>query len=104
VLMHGLPKSQKLIDAEKQLKLKEQQRVNAAEVDREDAEEGARFKRKDKNARLDQEVKDAEIRKKEDKAPTTRTEMGKLFKKGGSVKSSASKRGDGIAQRGKTRA
>ena len=29
--------------------------------------------------------------------------MGKRFSKGGSVKSSASKRGDGIAQKGKTR-
>lgn len=37
------------------------------------------------------------------KAPTTRTEMGKVFKKGGSVKSSASRRADGIAQRGKTK-
>jgi len=37
------------------------------------------------------------------KAPTTSTEMGKVFKKGGSVKSSASRRADGIAQRGKTR-
>jgi hypothetical protein len=36
-------------------------------------------------------------------APTTRNTMGQPFKKGGSVKSSASKRGDGIAQRGKTR-
>ena len=99
--MHGLPKSQKLIDAEKRLKLKEQQRVRAAEVDREDAEEGARFRRKDEKARLVQEVKDAETRKKENKAPTTRAEIGK--KKGGSVKSSASKRADGCATKGKTR-
>ena len=39
----------------------------------------------------------------EKNAPTTKTEMGKPFKKGGSV-SSASSRADGIAQRGKTRA
>ena len=97
--MHGLPKSQKLIDAEKQLKLKEQQRVNAAEVDREDAEDGARSARK--KARM-AEAKDKETRKKESEAPTTRTEMGK-YKKGGSVKSSASKRADGCATKGKTR-
>jgi hypothetical protein len=98
--MHGLPKSQKLIDAEKQLKLKEQQRVRAAEVDREDVEDGARSARK--KARM-AEVEDAETRKKESEAPTTRTEIGKGFKKGGSVKSSASKRGDGCATKGKTR-
>ena len=97
--MHGLPKSQKLIDAEKQLKLKEQQRVNAAEVDREDAEDGARSARK--KARM-AEAKDKETRKKESEAPTTRTEMSK-YKKGGSVKSSASKRADGCATKGKTR-
>ena len=38
----------------------------------------------------------------EKNAPTTKTEMGKMLKNGGSV--SASKRADGIAQRGKTRA
>lgn len=100
--MHGLPKSQKLIDAEKQLKLEEKQRVNAAEVDREDAEDGARSARK--KARMEaEERKNAEDKIK--KAPTTRSEIGK--KKGGSIKSkskSASRRGDGIAQRGKTRA
>jgi hypothetical protein len=41
--------------------------------------------------------------KKEAAAPTTKTEMGKLFKKGGSVKSSASIRGGGIESRGKTK-
>lgn len=46
---------------------------------------------------------DAKRREEEDKASTTRTEMGKGFKKGGKVKSSASKRADGCAQRGKTR-
>jgi hypothetical protein len=94
--MHGLPKSQKLIDAEKQLKLKEQQRVRAAEVDREDAEDGARSARK--KARMEaEERRNAEDRVK--KAPTTRTEMGKGFKKGGSVSS----RADGCATKGKTR-
>jgi len=38
-------------------------------------------------------------RKAEENAPTTKTEMGKLFKKGGSV----SARADGCAQRGKTK-
>jgi len=48
--------------------------------------------------------RDAQRRqKKEDAAPTTKTEMGKIFKKGGSIKSSASRRADGIAQRGKTK-
>lgn len=49
-----------------------------------------------------QEAKDEMIRRKEDKAPTTKTEMGKGFKAGGKV-GSASKRADGCAQRGKTR-
>ena len=80
---------------------RDQKKINA-EIDREDAEEGARFRRKDEKARLVQEVKDAEARKKESKASTTRTEMSK-YKKGGSVKSSASKRGDGCATKGKTR-
>ena len=40
--------------------------------------------------------------KKEAAAPTTKTEMGKLFKKGGSV-GSASRRADGIAAKGKTK-
>jgi len=37
------------------------------------------------------------------KAPTTRNTMGKGFKKGGRVKSSVSKRADGVAKKGKTR-
>ncbi len=36
------------------------------------------------------------------KAPTTKKEMGKVFKMGGAV-GSASKRADGCAQRGKTK-
>tara|TARA_R110000868_G_scaffold9808_1_gene48307 strand:+ start:1516 stop:1734 length:219 start_codon:yes stop_codon:yes gene_type:complete len=43
-------------------------------------------------------ARDAATRKKEDKAPTTRTGMGdKLFAKGGSI------RGGGCEQRGKTK-
>ena len=48
-----------------------------------------------------QEAKDEESYQKRKTAPTTKTEMGKPFSKGGSV--SASSRADGIAQRGKTR-
>ena len=81
---------------------RDQKKIDA-EIDREDAEEGARFRRKDEKARLVQEVKDAEIRKKTSKASTTRKTMGEHFKKGGSVKSSASKRADGCATKGKTR-
>lgn len=46
-----------------------------------------------------EEAKDEEMRKKMKSAPTTKTEMGKSFAKGGT----ASSRADGIAQRGKTR-
>jgi hypothetical protein len=46
-----------------------------------------------------EEAKDEEMRKKMKDAPTTKTEMGKPFAKGGT----ASSRADGIAQRGKTR-
>jgi UDP-N-acetylenolpyruvoylglucosamine reductase len=46
---------------------------------------------------LDKEL-DRQTRKKEEKAPTTKTEMGKVFKKGGYVRAA-----DGIAQRGKTK-
>lgn len=49
-----------------------------------------------------QAAKDEAMRLREESAPTTKSEMGKLFKKGGKV-ASASKRADGIAQRGKTR-
>jgi len=46
-----------------------------------------------------QEAKDEESYQKRKTAPTTKTEMGKPFAKGGT----ASARADGIAQRGKTR-
>ena len=52
-------------------------------------------------AELMQEIEDEKARKKADKAPTTRTEMGKIFKSGGSV--SASRRADGCAIKGKTK-
>jgi len=47
-----------------------------------------------------EEAKDEEMRKKMKSAPTTKTEMGEGFAKGGMT---ASRRADGIAQRGKTR-
>jgi hypothetical protein len=46
-----------------------------------------------------QEAQDKRMQDKAKQAPTTKTEMGKPFAKGGS----ASSRADGIAQRGKTR-
>jgi hypothetical protein len=49
------------------------------------------------------EARDKIRRKKEEAAPTTKTEMGKVLKKGGSVKTSAYARGGGIEQRGKTK-
>lgn len=45
-----------------------------------------------------QEARDKKIREQEEKAPTTKTEMRKMFKSGGFVKSA-----DGCAQRGKTK-
>lgn len=47
-----------------------------------------------------QEVQDEKMRQKMKTAPTTKTEMGKVFAKGGMT---ASARADGCAQRGKTR-
>ena len=46
-----------------------------------------------------QEVQDKKMQEKVKAAPTTKTEMGKPFAKGGT----ASARADGIAQRGKTK-
>jgi hypothetical protein len=46
-----------------------------------------------------QEAEDERMRRLEEKAPTTKTEMGKPFKKGGAVKA----RGCGIAERGLTK-
>ena len=45
-----------------------------------------------------QAIKDAQDRKKEEAAPTTKTETGKIFKKGGFVRAA-----DGIAKKGKTK-
>jgi hypothetical protein len=50
---------------------------------------------------LDRE-RDRQMRLKEEKAPTTKTEMGRLLKKGGAI-GSASRRADGIAAKGKTK-
>ena len=52
-----------------------------------------------KRKKMLEEVQDDKDREKTDVAPTTKTEMGQKFSKGGSVSS----RADGIAQRGKTR-
>jgi hypothetical protein len=49
-----------------------------------------------------QKMRDMKAAEAAKNAPTTRTEMGKRYAKGGSV-SSASKRADGIAMKGKTR-
>jgi len=49
-----------------------------------------------------QEIADKKAREAAEKAPTTKTRMGKMFAAGGSV-SSASKRADGCAVKGKTR-
>lgn len=46
-----------------------------------------------------QEAQDKKMQDKAKQAPTTKTDMGKMFAKGGT----ASSRADGIAQRGKTR-
>lgn len=51
--------------------------------------------------RRDQEM-DRALERAAKTAPTTKTEMGKMFSKGGKV-GSASRRADGIAQRGKTK-
>jgi len=51
---------------------------------------------------IKQEIADRKAREAATNAPTTKTQMGKPFKSGGSV-SSASKRADGCATKGKTR-
>ena len=52
-----------------------------------------------KRKKMLEDVQDDKDREEADAAPTTKTEMGQKFAKGGSVSS----RADGIAQRGKTR-
>jgi hypothetical protein len=54
---------------------------------------------RDRRKKMLEEVRDDKYREEADAAPTTKTEMGQKFSKGGSVSS----RADGIAQRGKTR-
>lgn len=49
-----------------------------------------------------QEIADKKAREAAEKAPTTKSRMGKVFKAGGSV-SSASRRADGCATKGKTK-
>ena len=72
---------------------------------RQEAKEMASGEGKVPSKESQQAAADAAQRRKEEQAPTTKTTMGK--KKGGCVKmaagGSASKRADGIAQRGKTR-
>lgn len=67
---------------------------------RQEAKEMASGEGKVPSKQSQQEAADAATRRKEEQAPTTKTTIGK--KKGG-VCCSASKRADGIAQRGKTR-
>lgn len=52
--------------------------------------------------RAKEESRQARERRAGETAPTTKSTMGSVFKKGGKV-GSASKRADGCAQRGKTR-
>ena len=78
-------------------------------ADKEQREGDAEMKRESRGKSLStqeqemvQEMKDEKMRKRMKTAPTTKTEMGEPFAKGGKV-SSASRRADGCAQRGKTR-
>jgi len=75
--------------------------LDKAEKDREarDTAESAKERLTQKEKQMVQEAEDERTQEKIKKAPTTKTEMGKAFAKGGS----ASSRADGCAQRGKTR-
>jgi formiminotetrahydrofolate cyclodeaminase len=75
--------------------------LDKAEKDRaaRDTAESAKERLTQKEKQMVQEAKDEEMYQKIKTAPTTKTEMGKAFAKGGS----ASSRADGCAQRGKTR-
>ena len=53
-------------------------------------------------ARAKEETRQAKERQAAETAPTSKNTMGRLFANGGNI-SSASKRADGCAQRGKTR-
>ena len=73
----------------------------------EDEKKAAQYRKEAKSGGTDapvpsnvvQEAEDKKTQDKAKQAPTTKTEMGKPFAKGGS----ASSRADGIAQRGKTK-
>jgi hypothetical protein len=73
----------------------------------EDDKKAAQYRKEAKSGGTDapvpqsvvQESEDKKMQEKAKQAPTTKTEMGKPFAKGGS----ASSRADGIAQRGKTK-
>lgn len=74
----------------------------------EDEKKAAKYRQEAKTGGTDapvpqsviQEAADKKMQEKAKQAPTTKTEMGKLFAKGGMT---ASSRADGCAQRGKTR-
>jgi hypothetical protein len=76
--------------------------LNKAEKDREarDTAESAKERLTQKEKQMVQEAKDEEAYQKRKTAPTTKTEMGKAFAKGGMT---ASSRADGCAVKGKTR-
>jgi len=78
-------------------KIQKKEREAAAEIKRESRDKEGSMTAGQKQSM--QEAKDEEDYQKRKTAPTTKTEMGKAFAKGGS----ASSRADGIAQRGKTR-
>ena len=71
----------------------EQQKDIDAEREKREAEKAAAKEREARDAEMDRQMREA--REKAKKRP--------LFKKGGAVKSSASRRADGIAKKGKTR-
>ena len=75
--------------------------LDKAEKDRaaRDTAESAKERLTQKEKQMVQEAEDERTQKKIKKAPTTKTEMGKAFAKGGS----ASSRADGCAVKGKTR-
>lgn len=79
-------------------KLLKKEREAAAEMKRESRDKENSMTSGQKQSM--QEAKDEEEYQKRKTAPTTKTEMGKVFAKGGMT---ASARADGIAQRGKTR-
>ena len=95
--MLALPLASEYMEAGKKDK---REREAAAEIKRESRGKEESMTTGEKEAL--QEVQDEKMRQKMKTAPTTKTTMAKNFAKGGNV-SSASKRADGCAQRGKTR-